>query len=137
MATPGNGSIDLEDASTAELARAVVSDTATLARKELELARHELVEAVTARLKAAGAAAVAGVLGLLAVIFLGFAAAEGLQNVLRPWAAFLVVAGGFLVVTGAAAAFALVRATRPPLAPEETKRTVKEGVDWARTRLRR
>lgn len=129
--------IDLRDRSTVELLRSIGTDSATLVRKEIELGRQEIVEALTARLKAAGAAAAAAVLVLMGLVFLGHAAATALDGPLAPWAARLVVAGGFLVLAVAALAFAGLRAKRPPLAPEETKRTVKEDVEWARAQLKR
>ncbi len=128
---------DLRDKSTVELLRSIATDSATLVRKEMELARHEIEEAVSARIKAALAAATAGVLALMALGFFALAAAAGLDNVMRPWASRLVVGGVFAVLAVAALAFGAVRAKRPPLAPEETKRTVKEDVEWARAQLKR
>jgi uncharacterized membrane protein YqjE len=123
--------------SLAQLVRSIATDTSTLVRKEIELARLELTESLTARIKAAAALAVAGVLGLLAVVFLGAALAAALDLVMPRWASRLVVAGVFLLITGAAAAFGLRRMKKPPLAPTETKRTVKEDVEWAKTQLKR
>jgi uncharacterized membrane protein YqjE len=128
---------DLSDKSTVELLRSIGTDSATLVRKEMELARHEIVEAVSARIKAALAAATAGVLALMALGFFALGAAAALDNVMRPWASRLVVGGAFAVMAMAALAFGALRAKRPPLAPEETKRTVKEDVEWARTQLKR
>lgn len=124
------------DRSIGELLRAIATDTAMLVRKEVELARQELMEAVSARIKAAGAMAAAGVLGLLAVIFLALAAATALDLVLPAWASRLIVAGAFLVLAGGGMAFGLRRLKRPPMAPTETKRTVKEDVEWARRQLK-
>ncbi|MFL5799330.1 MAG: phage holin family protein [Actinomycetota bacterium] len=123
--------------STPELIKAVAGDTATLVRKEVELARQEIVEALVARAKAAGALGAAGAMGLFACLFLSVAGALALAIVLPAWAAFLIVAGVFLVLAGGAAAFGVFRMKRPPMAPEETKRTVKEDVEWAKTQLRR
>jgi putative superfamily III holin-X len=128
---------DLSDRSTVELLRSIATDSGTLVRKEMELARHEIVEAVSARIKAALAAATAGVLALMALGFFALAAATALDNVMRPWASRLVVGGAFAVLAIGALAFGALRAKRPPLAPEETKRTVKEDVEWARTQLKR
>ena len=126
-----------EDRSIADLLRAIARDTATLVRKEVELARHELKAAVSARLKAGAALAVAGVLGIIVIVFLGLAAARALDLVLPGWASRLIVAGIFLLLALGAAAFGALRVKRPPMAPQETKRTVKEDVQWAKTRLRR
>src|SRR5437764_5141245 len=129
---------DGDDArSTPELIKAVAGDTATLVRKEVELARQEIVEALVARAKAAGALGAAGAMGLFAFLFLAVAGALALAIVLPAWAAFLIVAGVFLVLAGGSAAFGIFRMKRPPMAPEETKRTVKEDVEWAKTQIRR
>ena len=126
-----------EQQSTLELIRSISSDTVALVRKEVELARQEIVEAVTARLKAAGAMAAAAVLALFLVVFLGLAAATALDGIVRPWASRLIVAGVFALLAGAAVAFGLRRIKKPPMSPRETKRTVKEDVEWAKAQLKR
>jgi membrane protein len=123
--------------STVELIRTIGVDLSTLAKKEVELAKQEVMEGVMARAKAAGAFAAAGVLALFVVGFLGLAAAEALDGLMRPWASRLVVAVGFLLLVGIAATFGMRRAKHPSLAPEETKRTVKEDVAWAKQQLKR
>lgn len=125
------------EASTAELVRAIATDLSELTRKELELARHEVTEAVRARALGAGMLAAAGIAALLAVVFLALAGASALDRVLSEWLARLVVGGGFLLVAGAAALAGRSKLQRPPLEPEETKRTVKEDIEWAKTQLRR
>jgi hypothetical protein len=125
------------DRSMGELLRSIGNDTATLVRKEVELARQEILEAVTSRLMAAGAVAAAGVMGLFILAFLGLAAAAALDGVVRPWASRLIVAGGFLVIAAVAGAFALRKSKHPPMKPEETVRTVKEDVEWAKAQLKR
>jgi YihY family inner membrane protein len=123
--------------STVELLRTIGVDLSTLAKKEVELARQEVMEGLMARAKAAGALAAAAVLGLFVVGFVGLTAAEALDGVMRPWASRLVVAGCFLLLAGVAALFGARRAKRPSLAPQETKRTVKEDVEWAKRQLKR
>ena len=123
--------------STPQLVRSIASDTATLVRKEVELARQEMVEAVVARVKAAAAMLAAGVAVLLAVIFFAEAGAHALERSMEPWAARLVVGGGFVALAGLAAAIGLVRAKRPPMKPEMTVETVKEDIEWAKTQLKR
>lgn len=128
---------DLQDRSTMDLLRSIATDSGELVRKEMELGRQEIVEAVSARIKAAGAAAAGGILALMALAFLGLAAAAALDNVVSPWVSRLIVAGGYLMLTLIALAFGAMRAKKPPLAPEETKRTVKEDVEWAKAQLKR
>ena len=123
--------------STPQLVKSIANDTATLVKKEVELARQEFVEAIVARLKAAAAMLAAGVFVLLAVIFLGSAAAYALENAVSPWAARLIVGGGFLLVAGLAAAVGLLGAKKPPMKPEMTVETVKEDIEWAKAQLKR
>jgi len=123
--------------STSELLRSIGTETTTLIRKQIELARQELVEAVTARLMAVGAFVVAGIFGLFVLGFLGLAAAAGLDNLMRPWASRLIVAGGYLLLAACGGLFAIRKFKKPPMAPEETVRTVKEDVEWAKTQLKR
>jgi hypothetical protein len=92
---------------------------------------------VVARLKGAAAFAAAGILGLLALAFMGAAAAAALDLVLAAWASRLIVAGGFLLLALGGAMFGLRRMKAPPMAPTETKRTVKEDVEWAKAQLKR
>ena len=133
----GNGNGSNDGRSTPELIKAIAGDTATLVRKEVELARQEVLEALVARAKAAGAFGAAGVLALFMVVFLGIAGGLALSLVMAAWAAFLIVAGVFLLLALGAVLFAKLRLKTPPMAPEETKRTVKEDVEWAKTQLRR
>ena len=120
-----------------ELVRSIATDTSTLLRKEMELGKQEIVEAVTARLKAAGSLAAVGLLFMFMLIFLALAGAAALDIVLPSWASRLIVAGGFLILALPVALFGLRRLKRPSLAPEETKRTVKEDVQWAKQQLKR
>lgn len=123
--------------STPQLMRSIATDTATLVRKEVELARQEMVEAIIARVKAAAAMLAAGVMVMFGVIFFGSAAAHVLESVVSPWAARLIVGGGFFLLAGMAAAIGLLKAKRPPLKPEMTVETVKEDVEWAKAQLKR
>jgi putative superfamily III holin-X len=122
--------------STPKLVRSIATDSATLVRKEVELARQEMIEALVARVKAATAMIVAGIVSLIAIVFGGAAAASALDTVMEPWASRLVVAGGFLL-TAAIAAVAGMARKAPPFAPEKTVETVKEDIEWAKTQLKR
>jgi hypothetical protein len=133
--TPALGASD--ERSTPELVKSIASDTSTLMKKEVELARHEIVEALVARLKAVGAFGASGVMALYMLLFLAVAAGLALATTMAAWAAFLIVAGAFGLLALGAALFAKLRLKAPPLAPEETKRTVKEDVEWAKQQLRR
>jgi uncharacterized BrkB/YihY/UPF0761 family membrane protein len=120
--------------SAIRLITSIAGDTATLVRKEMELARQEVVESITERIKGIAALAVAGVLGLFALGWLAATLAAALDNVLVPWASRLIVAGIFLLLAGGAFLFGR-RKPKPPL--EETKRTIREDVTWAKAQLKR
>ncbi len=114
-----------------------VDGARTLVRKQVELARIEMTEAVSVRAKGAGMMAAAAVLGLFA---LGFAAASGsaaLDLVLPAWAAHLIVSAVFVAI-GGALVLAGRRAMRTaPSTPERTRETLKEDARWARQQLAR
>lgn len=115
----------------------IADDTRHLLQKEVELARQEIVEALMAKAKAAAALAAAGIIGLMVLVFAGLTAAAALDNVLPPWGSRLVVTGGFALLAIVAVLFGLARLRKPGLVPEETKRTLKEGEEWAIAQLQR
>src|SRR5579885_2053134 len=86
---------DLKEASTGQLLTSIASNTAELVRKELELGRREVTEAVVERVEGLAAMAVAGVLAVVALVFLGLAAAAALADDIAAWAAALIVAAGY------------------------------------------
>lgn len=123
--------------STGELMRSIASDTATLVRKQIELAKQEVVEGARAKLLGAAALGAAALLGLIALTFLGTTMAVALQIVWPAWLAWIVTAATFLLLAAVIAAAGMAAMKRGKVTPEETKRTVKEDVEWARTQLRR
>src|SRR5439155_4790034 len=140
MAAHGDGAAGVApkaERSTIELVRAIAQDSSTLVRKELELARLEIKEAALARAKGAAAFGAAGFMAMLGLIFLAVTAAVALDIVWPKWLAWLVVGVAFMVLAGAAAMFGLRKMKRPSMKPEETVRTVKEDVEWAKAQLKR
>jgi uncharacterized membrane protein YqjE len=137
MATHPDGAAPRGERSTIELLRAIAQDSSMLVRKELELARLEIKEAAMARAKGAAAFVAAGFMAMLGLIFLAVTAVVALDIVLARWAAWLIVGSAFLVLAGAAAIFGLRKMKRPSMKPEETVRTVKEDVEWAKAQLKR
>jgi nitrate/nitrite transporter NarK len=122
------------NASPGELASEVAKDMSTLVRQEVALAKAELQQEAKTAGTAAGAFGGAGFAGYFVLVFLSLAMmwALGSQMALG-WAA-LIVAGVWAV---AAAVLALVgrkklKAFSPK--PERTIETVKEDVQWAKTR---
>lgn len=130
-ATPPDGG-----RTTATLIKDAVAGLQALVRKEVELAKLELKELVDARVRALAATAVAGVMALFAVGFLGAALAKGLEEALAPWLAWLIVGLIFLVVAGVALLMAKNKGKRggPPLA--RTKASIRQSRQRV-TRFRR
>jgi hypothetical protein len=119
-----------------ELIRDIGSNLSLLARQQAELAKRELAATLGEKAKGAALLAVAGVLGLFVIGFLGIAGAAALDLVLPRWAALLIVAGVFLLLA-AIAGLVGKGALAAAMTPELTKRTVKEDVEWARAQIRR
>ena len=126
-----------EARSTGQLVGDMVTELRMIARKEVELARHEIRDAVSVRGQAAVAMAVAGLLGLVALACAVVAAAVALSLVMDRWAAWAVVAGVFLLLSGGALMIARTRARAVPLEPEKTRQSIEENAQWARTQLQR
>jgi len=87
-----------QEPSIGELVSNVTGNVSSLVRLEIELAKTELQEQVRQAGQGGGMAAAAGFLAYLATILLSFAAVYGLAVVMPVWAAFLVVAGVYLLV---------------------------------------
>jgi uncharacterized small protein (DUF1192 family) len=125
---------DVSDHSVGELFGRVAGDLSTLLRQEVELAKAELRAEASKAGKAGAMFGGAGVLGHLTVAFLALAAVYGLGNVMDlGWAALIV---GVLLAIGTAtlAQLGRTRLRQVNPVPERTVQTVKEDVEWARTR---
>jgi len=123
-----------DDRSVGQLLGDVTRELQALVRKELELARAETKE----ELQRAGAASkrfgVAALAGYLAAVMLSFAAARALTAVMPIGWAFFAVG----VVLGVVAAAMVLRGRRQLRAfhpvPQETAETLKEDVEWLKSR---
>lgn len=126
-----------EGRSTADLVKSIGSDAALLVRKEIELAKQEVKEGITSKLVGGIFLSIAGVFGLFALGFLATAGARALDLILPLWAGFLIVGGAFLLVAALGALMGLRKLKQSPVAPVQTKETIKEDVEWARAALKR
>jgi len=108
------------DQSLGQLVSNVTTNVSSIVRLELELAKAEL--ATQAKQGATGVAmfVVAAFLALMALVLGSFAAVYGFEHVMPLWAAFLVVAGIYLVV-GGLLAFLGARRLRRIRGPERAK----------------
>ena len=128
---------DLRDRPIGELMKQLAQETTTLVRQEIELAKAEVTEKGKKAGVGFGMWGGAGVVGLLALGALTAFFILALDGAMPNWAAALVVAAVYGVI--AAALYlkgkAKVEEAGPPV-PEQTKETLKEDVQWAKTQTR-
>ena len=118
-----------------EVAQDLTRDIALLVRQEVELAKAEMAQKGRVAAPGLGMIGGAGVVGLMAAGALTAFLILALSIVLDDWLAALIVG---IVLAGAAYVLAKrgkerVEEAGSPL-PEQTIETVKEDVEWAKTR---
>jgi uncharacterized membrane protein YqjE len=132
-----DGNHDLYDRPTGELLSRLSQQTTDLVRQEIELAKAEL----TAKGKRAGVGAGmfggAGLFGVFAFAALTTAIVAALDLAMPLWLAALIVTVVYAIVAAVLAQRGRqkVQDVGPPM-PEQTKDSVKEDVQWAKTRMR-
>ena len=125
---------DVDGQSVGELLGRVTSDLSTLMRQEVELAKVELKEEAAKAGKAGGMLAGAGAVGYLVLVFLALTLMFALDSFMPiGWAALITTAvlgliAGVLFVLGRKK----LQQVNPK--PEQTIETVKEDVQWAKSR---
>ncbi|HZJ51235.1 MAG TPA: phage holin family protein [Actinomycetota bacterium] len=122
--------------SVGQLMREITEDISTLFRKEIELAKQEVGESIAVKTKGAVIIAIAGVFGLLALMFVLLALRDGLDTFLWQWVADLVTALVLLVCGGIGALIAKKK-LQAPFKTELTKKTIKDDVELAKSLRKR
>jgi uncharacterized membrane protein YqjE len=132
-----DGAADPRHQSTAELLKQLSTETTTLVRQELELAKAEMAEKGKEAGKGIGMFGAAGVVGLLALGALTAFLIAVLDTAMETWLAALIVTVAYGVIAGVLALTGKGRLKNagPPV-PEQTQDNVKEDVRWAKTRAR-
>jgi hypothetical protein len=132
MAAPSG---EARDNSVADLVEQLSEQSSRLMHQELELAKAEL--AIKGKQAGIGAGMLggAGVLGLFAVGALTAAAIAALSLGMATWLAALIVGVVYAAAAGVAALLGKKRVQQalPPV-PEDSVESVKEDVQWAKTR---
>jgi uncharacterized membrane protein YqjE len=134
MAVENRGGADeLRERPIGDLLKQLSQETATLVRKEVELARAEVTEKGKQAGKGVGMFGGAGVAGLLALGSLTAFVIALLDTGMDTWIAALIVTVVWAAVAGvlALAGRNKVQEASPP-APQ-TVDTIKEDVQWAKT----
>jgi uncharacterized membrane protein YqjE len=131
------GQDDLRGRSMGELLKMLSEETTTLVRKEIELAKAEMTQKGKEAGVGAGMFAAAAVVGLLALGTLTAFFVMLLDGAMPNWLAAFVVFVVYAAIAGVLASVGRKRVQRatPPM-PEQTVDTVKEDVQWAKTRAK-
>jgi len=118
-----------------ELLKQLSEETSTLVRQELALFRAEMAEKGKRAGLGVGMLGGGGLIALYALAALSACFIAALSLAIPVWAAALIVAA---VYGAAAAVLAITGKTKVheamPPAPEQTADTVKEDIEWAKTR---
>jgi VIT1/CCC1 family predicted Fe2+/Mn2+ transporter len=126
---------ELRERPIGDLVKQLAGQTSTLVRQEIELAKAEMSQKAGIAGQGAGLLGGATVVGLLAAGALTAFLILLLSGVMDAWLAALIV-GVVLGVVAAVLALSgrkRIRDATPPV-PEQTVETVKEDVEWAKTR---
>jgi len=130
---------DLRHASMGELVNRLASDLTALVRQEFELLRSEMAEELSRSGRRAGQGAgmlgAAAVCGLMALVCLSATLVLVLALAFPAWVAALIVTFAYGAVAGVLAVEGKrkIKEITPPV-PRQTIETVKEDVEWAKSR---
>jgi uncharacterized membrane protein YqjE len=133
MATPDQN--ELRDRATADLLKELSGQTTTLVRQEIELAKAELEQKGKKAGIGAGMFGGAGLFGVFALAALTTCIIAALDSAMDLWLAALIVAVVYAAIAGVLALQGRnkVQEAGPPV-PEQATESVKEDVQWAKTR---
>jgi uncharacterized membrane protein YqjE len=128
---------ELRERPTADLLKELSDHTTTLVKQEIDLAKAELSEKAKKAGLGAGMFGGAGLFGVFAFAALTTCIIAALESPLNLWLAALIVAVVYAVVAGVLALQGRnkVKEAGPPV-PEQTTESVKEDVQWAKTRAK-
>ena len=135
MATGNQAENGLRERPIGEVAKSLTSDLSLLLRQEIDLAKAEMAEKGRTAAPGLGMFGGAGIVGLCAAGALTAFLILVLSTFLPDWAAALVVGAVLATV-----AYVLVQQGKERVAdagapvPEQTIETMKEDVEWAKTR---
>ena len=115
----------------------LADETATLVRKEVELARAEMSEKVNQATTGATSLAAGGAVAFAGFLFLLLAATYGLAEWFEPWLSALIVGGVVLIIGLIMLAVGRNRLSAQGMKPQRTIDSLREDRDWAREQIRR
>jgi uncharacterized membrane protein YqjE len=128
---------ELRERSTGELLKQLSNETTTLVKQEIDLMKAELTEKAKPAGIGAGMFGGAGIFGLGAFLALTAFFIALLDGAVAIWLAALIVAVVYAAIAGVLALTGRQKVKQAtPVAPEQTMESVKEDVQWAKTRAR-
>jgi uncharacterized membrane protein YqjE len=128
---------DQRDRATGELLKELSDETTTLVKQEIALAKAELAEKAKPAGIGAGMFGGAGLFGLGAFLSLTAFFIALLDGAVAIWLAALIVAVVYGAIAGVLALAGKQKVKEAtPVAPEQAMESVKEDVQWAKTRAR-
>jgi uncharacterized membrane protein YqjE len=128
---------ELRERSTGDLLKELSDHTTTLVKQEIDLAKAELSEKGKKAGKGAGMFGGAGLFGVFSFAALTTCIIAALESPLNLWLAALIVAVAYAAIAGVLALQGRnkVQEAGPPV-PEQATESVKEDVQWAKTRAK-
>jgi uncharacterized membrane protein YqjE len=126
----------LREQPTGELFKQLSTEISTLVRQELKLAQAEMTQKGKRAGTGAGMVGGAGILALLALMTFTACVVAALATGMDVWLAALIVTVVYGALAGGLALLGKnkVKEATPPV-PEQTLESVKEDVQWAKTRM--
>jgi hypothetical protein len=121
-------------ATTTEVIQNIAGNIGDIVRSEVQLAKAEVRHEAMKAARGGGMLAAGAVLGLFGLGFIFWTIAAGLTLWMPVWAASLIVGVALLAVAGALAMVGLNRLRNVRAKPEQTIESVKEDVQWIKSR---
>jgi uncharacterized membrane protein YqjE len=122
--------------SAGTLMKEVTEDLSSLIRQEIALAKQELGESISAKVKGVAIIMIVAVLGFFALIFVLMAVRDGFKEFLPAWASDFATAA-VLITIGVLGALFAKKKLSTPISTELTKLSVKEDVETLKSLGRR
>lgn len=122
----------------ADAATNIIGHVQTLVRQEVALLKAQISDAAAHSGKAAGLGGATAVLALYILGFLGLAGGAALiqYTILPAFAAWLIVAGVFILLAAITAFMAKSEAEKGKQAPSVATTKIKEDVAWAKQQIK-
>lgn len=125
-----------KDKSVGELLGDLTRELSTLVRKEVQLAKTEISEKLSAAIRGSILLVVAAAFGLFALQALLATAVLALATIVSAWLAALIVGGVLLVIAGICAFIGIGKLKQgADVVPHKTVETLQADVKWAKEQI--